>query len=395
MPDATFTRVFGHVEIDRIRTAGRLLRPTPLDSFEGPDARAVLAEVEVLVTGWEAPVIDASVLDRAPRLRAVVHAAGSVKHHVAPDCWRRGIIVTSAADANAKPVAEYTVAMILLAGKNVLQVAQALRRRRAAFAPDDLFPRMGNYGKRIGIIGASTIGRDVIQLLRPYDVQVVVHDPFLSPSEADGLEVELADLPELLATCDVVSLHAPSLPETRHLLDECFDAVHVRPLRIRFEQADRERRRHQWKRLGTVLSNQSEQLGHVGAGCKHQLRPTEDRRLDGQRDASVVHDGQRVEHCCVRGVTKGLRPRAGVVGVFLMKPRRDLWQTRRPAGQLEDRDRLRIDRRKRKILGLSAVTGVQHLVVAGHSIDRTPNSDDRLDGTLVEQRARSAPLDRS
>lgn len=219
MPDSTLRRVFGTAEIDRIRRAGNLLRETPLASFDDPAAQEILSQVEVLVTGWGAPLIDAALLERAPRLRAVVHAAGSVKHHVAPACWERGVVVTSAAEANARPVAEYTVAMILLAGKNVLQVSRALRERRDSFEPDALFPRMGNYRKRIGIIGASKIGRDVIRLLEPYDLEVVVADPYLAPDEADRLGVGLRSLPDLLSSCDVVSVHAPSTPETRHLLD--------------------------------------------------------------------------------------------------------------------------------------------------------------------------------
>ncbi|WP_446665567.1 hydroxyacid dehydrogenase [Flexivirga sp. B27] len=219
MPNTTFERVFGERQVDRIRRAGSLLQDDPIPSFDGAVADRVLREVEVLVTGWETPTIDAAVVARAPALRAVVHSAGSVKQLVTQACWDRDIVVTSAADANARPVAEYTVAMILLAGKNVLQIARALHERREAFEPDALFPRMGNYGKRIGIIGASKIGRDVIQLLQPYDVQIVVSDPFLSSSEAAELGVELAELPTLLATCDIVSVHAPSLPETRHLLD--------------------------------------------------------------------------------------------------------------------------------------------------------------------------------
>lgn len=219
MPTETFQRVFALPEIDRIRDAGRLLQESPLESFDDDANREALAQAEVLVTGWGTQLIDDAVLDRAPRLRAIVHAAGSVKHHVTPACWARGIAVTSAAEANALPVAEYTVAMILLSGKNVLQLAQETHKRRAAFTPDALFPRMGNYRKRIGIIGASKIGRQVIELLRPYDVHVVVADPFLDAPAAQRLGVELADLPTLLSTCDVVSLHAPSVQDTYHLID--------------------------------------------------------------------------------------------------------------------------------------------------------------------------------
>ncbi|MGW1927573.1 hypothetical protein ACWCQ0_54335, partial [Streptomyces massasporeus] len=54
-----------------------------------------LETVELLITSWGCPPLDADVLDRAPALRAVVHAAGSVKHHVTQACWDRGLAVTS------------------------------------------------------------------------------------------------------------------------------------------------------------------------------------------------------------------------------------------------------------------------------------------------------------
>ena len=84
-----------------------------------------LGDAELLLTGWGCPPVADEVLAAAPRLRAIVHAAGSVKGHVTPACWARGILVSTAADANAGPVAEYTLAMILLANK-----ARAPRRAR-------------------------------------------------------------------------------------------------------------------------------------------------------------------------------------------------------------------------------------------------------------------------
>src|SRR2546422_6835509 len=75
--------------------------------FAEPRARAALAEAEILLTGWGCPMMDAEVLDAAPRLRAVIHAAGSLKHHLGPDFWARGIAASSAADANAYPVAQF------------------------------------------------------------------------------------------------------------------------------------------------------------------------------------------------------------------------------------------------------------------------------------------------
>lgn len=178
-----------------------------------------LAAAEVLFTGWGCPRLEAYALDRMPRLRAVVHAAGSVKHHVTQACWDRGLLVSSAAAANALPVAEYTLAAILFANKRVLESAQAYR---AARGPIDLFrryPAVGNYRRTVGLVGASLIGRRVLELLRPFDLRVLVHDPYADPAELASLGAEAVSLDELLCHSDVVSLHAPALPQTYHLMN--------------------------------------------------------------------------------------------------------------------------------------------------------------------------------
>ncbi|MFF4190703.1 hydroxyacid dehydrogenase [Nonomuraea sp. NPDC001831] len=176
---------------------------------------ADLSQAEVLLTSWGCPPVTAEVLARAPRLRAIVHAAGSVKHHVTDACWERGIVVSSAASANAEPVAEFTLAAILFANKRVIDIARAYRERRANDDWDARFPGFGNYRRVVGVVGASRIGRRVIELLRPFDFEVLVSDPYLT----EDLGARRVGLDELVARSDVVSLHAPDLPETRHLID--------------------------------------------------------------------------------------------------------------------------------------------------------------------------------
>ena len=80
-----------------------------------------LADAEVLLTGWGCPRITADVLDAAPKLRAIVHAAGTIKTFVDPVVFERGVEVSSAAGANAVPVAEFTVAAIVMAGKRAFR----------------------------------------------------------------------------------------------------------------------------------------------------------------------------------------------------------------------------------------------------------------------------------
>ena len=171
-------RIFPDARIARIEEIAEVLGF--LSEFESDAARRVLAEADVLVTGWGAPLVDREVLDAAPRLTAILHSAGTIKPFLSDEVLERGIRVSTAASANAVPVAEYTAAMIVLANKKVLPIAARYLALREEFDVEAAFPGMGNYAKRIGIVGASKIGRKVIELLRAYALDVVVYDPFLS-----------------------------------------------------------------------------------------------------------------------------------------------------------------------------------------------------------------------
>ncbi|MES5818742.1 hydroxyacid dehydrogenase [Streptomyces sp. RG80] len=187
------------------------------EDFTDPRVAKALARTEILVTGWGCPRIDTAVLDAAPKLRAVLHSAGSVKGFATPEIWERGLVVSSAADANALPVAEYTLAMILLAGKDLFVAREHLRTSRA-HPGWGIVPGIGNHGRRVGVIGASRIGRRVLELLRPFDLRPVLTDPYVDERRAAELGVPLVELDELLRGSDIVTIHAPETPETRHLV---------------------------------------------------------------------------------------------------------------------------------------------------------------------------------
>ncbi|MDQ2846570.1 MAG: hydroxyacid dehydrogenase [Actinomycetota bacterium] len=219
MDSTTFSRVFPERAIDRLRGIANLGAEPLIGSLTADTAAARLSTVDILVTGWGSPRIDGSVLELAPRLTAIVHAGGSVKGHLDPVCWHRGISVSSAVAANAIPVAEYTAAMIVLANKQVLPIIAANLASRQQVDGASLFPAMGNYRKRVGIVGASRIGRLVIGALAGTDLELVVADPYLTAEQAKALGAGLLPLDELVSSSDVVSIHAPDLPETHHLLD--------------------------------------------------------------------------------------------------------------------------------------------------------------------------------
>lgn len=178
----------------------------------------VLAELDVLITGWFSPRIDVNALDRMPRLRLISHAGGSVKGHVLPECWDRGVTVTTAAVANAIPVAEYTLALIILAGKNAVAASRLYSQRQSKIDREAAFPNCGNYERAVGIVGASTIGRLVLERLQPFDFDIALHDPTITDADAQQLGARRVELDELMSTSDIVSLHAPVLPDTLKMI---------------------------------------------------------------------------------------------------------------------------------------------------------------------------------
>ena len=211
-------RLIPPATMDRLTALSDLDPNLIVTDFADPAVAEVLGDVEVIVSSWGCPKIDAAVLDAAPRLRAVIHAAGSVRHHITDECWERGVRVASAAWVNAIPVAEYTLAAILFANKKVLRLSAEYRQRRSG---EDwtAIEGIGNYRRTIGIVGASRIGRRVLNLLEAHEFDVLLFDPYISAEDAAELGARAVGLDELCAVSDVVSVHAPELPETYHLID--------------------------------------------------------------------------------------------------------------------------------------------------------------------------------
>ena len=196
-----------------------LVGPGAVD-LDGLDDGA-LEEIEIVVGGWGCSVLDAALLARMPKLRLLAYAAGTVKMTVTPATWEHGIAVSSAAAANAVPVAEFTVAAIVMIAKDVFRIRDRHRevRGRGPIAGVGPAGDVGTRGLRIGVIGASTIGRLVIERLQTLDVEIAVSDPFLDADGARALRVQPMEVDDLCAWADIVTVHAPELPSTRHLVN--------------------------------------------------------------------------------------------------------------------------------------------------------------------------------
>ncbi|CAM4004708.1 hydroxyacid dehydrogenase [Lederbergia lenta] len=177
---------------------------------------ALLADTEVIFSGWGCPVLDDNLLMAAPHLKALFYGAGSIKHITTDAFWERGIPITSAFAANAVPVVEYTLSQILFSLKQgwsyVLKTKKEQKHIKKMEVP-------GAYHSTVGIVSLGMIGRKVCEILKQFDVHVIAYDPFVSKEDAEKLQVELCSLEELFQRSDVVSLHTPWIKETVGLIN--------------------------------------------------------------------------------------------------------------------------------------------------------------------------------
>lgn len=178
----------------------------------------LLPEADACITSWGVDRLDEDVIDAAPRLQAMAHMGSSVKRFVSDALWERDIHVTSAGAALAIDVAETTLGLMIVGMKRVWPLARHVRD--GGWRETEWWPSRELFRKEVGIVGASNVGRHVIQLLESFAVDVLLYDPFVSEDEAVAMGVEKVSLEDLLRRADVVSLHAPAKLETVHMLNQ-------------------------------------------------------------------------------------------------------------------------------------------------------------------------------
>lgn len=209
--------VFGQGRRERVAGMTELY-PAVVSQRMFRENAAALAGIEVVFATWGMPELTAVELDLLPRLRAVFYAAGSVKAFGRP-LLERGITLCSAWGANAVSVAEFCLGQILLSCKGYFQNVHDCHTPEPQ-RQQKRFTGRGAYGEKIALIGAGQIGRHLIQLLRPFRLEILVVDPFLTDAAARELGVRKVTLEEAFRAACVVSNHLPNLPSLKQALGE-------------------------------------------------------------------------------------------------------------------------------------------------------------------------------
>jgi phosphoglycerate dehydrogenase-like enzyme len=215
-----YARMFSQEAWEALESFATVIHHPGQDPANKTELISLLREADGVITSWDVASLDADVVAAAPRLRAMAHMGSSVKRFVCDAFWERGIHLTSAGIALARNVAETTLGLMIVGQKRIWPLGQHVRDGGWRDSPAwDKWFSCELYKKNVGIIGASNVGRYVIELLKPFGPKILLYDPFVTPQEASELGATKLELDELLRRSDVVSLHAPANKETYHLLN--------------------------------------------------------------------------------------------------------------------------------------------------------------------------------
>ena len=172
-----------------------------------------------VIVAHGSPKLTAAILDRAPNLKIVGELEGDrFAARIDLDaCWERDIRTVDTTNASSYPVAEWALGLILISLRNI---GTQFRRMISGEPRDNEMTPYGGVlrGKRVGLIGCGNMGRRLISYLKPFDVEIWVHDPYLSREMADALDFLQTSFENVLTKCDVIVCLAPLTPATRGMI---------------------------------------------------------------------------------------------------------------------------------------------------------------------------------
>ncbi len=178
------------------------------------DNAAHFADADVVST-FIYSELDRAVLERLSSLKLVATRSTGFDHIDTAYCAERGVTVSNVPSYGENTVAEHVFALLLAISHRLPEAIE--RAQRGHFSPEGL-QGFDLAGKTLGVVGTGSIGRHVVRIANGFGMKVVAFDTKPNPKLASDLGFRYTGLDDLLGVSDVITLHVPSLPETRHIL---------------------------------------------------------------------------------------------------------------------------------------------------------------------------------
>ena len=212
--DALFPHFFSEASQKKLADATVWRRSSLRE--DSSELRQEIANSDVLMTTWHSPFLTKEMLSPATRVKLIAHCGGEVKSRVDEEIFDY-VTITNAADPMARGVAEMALALVLMLVRRIPDYAAEMRQGEIR-SNDQVSEGETLKGKRVGLVGYGRIGRAFARLIKPFDVELLVSDPYTaSIDESVG---KFTNLDDLLSSCSVIVLAAALTSETRHLINE-------------------------------------------------------------------------------------------------------------------------------------------------------------------------------
>ncbi len=174
-----------------------------------------IVDVDVLITGWGVPNLDADFYAAAKNLKMIAHTGGSVGDLANAELEKSGVVLLSGNRYYAESVAQGTILYMLLGQRRLYPILKGTEQGWFRGERTD-----GLRGKTIGLVSFGMISKHVARMLQVFDCKVKVYSSHgLSEREMEEYHVESCPLEELFATCDIVSVHSGLTDKTYHMVD--------------------------------------------------------------------------------------------------------------------------------------------------------------------------------
>lgn len=209
--------IFGKGDYDRLAAIGELHVYDRADFLDKEYLIDFVKGANVLILSWGSPKLDKAILDVCPDLRGVIYGAGTLRYIMTDDFLKSGIPITDSKIVDSRSVAVTTLGAAIAACKGAFTLPNDIKN---GLWRENVHKIKDFYKIKFGVIGASYVGSYLVELLQAFDVEVYVYDPTKSAEQIEKMGATKRELNELLGECDVISLHAPSLPATENMINK-------------------------------------------------------------------------------------------------------------------------------------------------------------------------------
>jgi D-lactate dehydrogenase len=174
------------------------------------------ANFDIAAVFMDSPV-DASVITALPELKFITTASTGYDHIDLAAAAARGIPVSSVPAYGENTVAEFAFALILALSRKIIEASNRVRVE-GKFNTEGLCG-FDLAGKTIGVLGTGHIGKHAVRMAKGFGMKIVAYDVYHDDAFAKEMEFQYLLLEDVLAQSDVITIHAPYLPSTHHLIN--------------------------------------------------------------------------------------------------------------------------------------------------------------------------------